>query len=79
MQITYYKLHKKPPAHYESAALRRFQNARTECIRSTSLESVNFSKLMLDNTKSLNAKKQAMLEAINAHKKIAGEVSGSEI
>lgn len=74
MQLTYYTIHKKPPAHYESAALRRFKNARTECIRSTSTESVNFAKLMADERRSTQEKKKAMLEAIDAHKSIANEV-----
>lgn len=73
MQLAYYKLHSKPPAHYESAGLRRFRNTRTECIRSTSIESVQFAQTMLsDDTK--EKKKEAMMTAINAHKKIAGEV-----
>ena len=75
MQLTYYKLHRKPPAHYESAALRRFINARTECIRSTCNESVNFAKLMLENNESAVVKKDLMLKAINAHKNVANEVS----
>ncbi|XP_058805057.1 carnitine O-acetyltransferase-like isoform X2 [Phymastichus coffea] len=75
MQLTYYKLHNKPPAHYESAALRRFKNARTECIRSTCSESVSFAKLMTKNDEPENAKKAAMLAAINAHKKLANEAT----
>ncbi|OXU29095.1 hypothetical protein TSAR_004262 [Trichomalopsis sarcophagae] len=73
MQITFYKLHQKPPAHYESAALRRFKNARTECIRSTSNESVHFAKLMANGNASVNAKKEAMIAAINAHKAYASK------
>lgn len=34
------------PNHYGSAGLRRFKNARTECIRWTSTESVSFAKAM---------------------------------
>lgn len=74
MQVTYYKLQKKPPAHYESAALRRFINSRTECIRSTSTESVEFAKLMSSNSGDNSEKKKALINAINAHKKTAGEV-----
>lgn len=74
MQITFYKIHQKPPAHYESAALRRFKSARTECIRSTSNESVHFAKLMAAGSETVNAKKAAMIAAINAHKNLATEV-----
>lgn len=74
MQVTFYKLQKKPPAHYESAALRRFINSRTECIRSTSVESVEFAKLLNSNCDNNSEKKNALINAINAHKKTAGEV-----
>ena len=74
MQITFYKLHQNPPAHYESAALRRFKNARTECIRSTCNESVQFAKLMANGTAPTNVKREAMLTAINAHKDNATKV-----
>lgn len=76
MQVTFYNLQKKPPAHYESAALRRFINARTECIRSTSVESVEFAKMMLHDAacKTKEQKKEMMIKAINAHKELAGQV-----
>jgi len=75
MQVTFYNLHKEPPAHYETAALRRFINARTECIRSTCIESVDFAKMMLEGDyKNKAQKKEMMIKAINAHKKLAGEV-----
>ncbi|XP_014204515.1 carnitine O-acetyltransferase-like isoform X2 [Copidosoma floridanum] len=78
MQVTFYRLHKKPPAHYESAALRRFKSARTECIRSTSNESVHFAKLMAYESEPISVKKAAMLAAINAHKNIANEAAAGE-
>lgn len=77
MQVTYYHLHEKPPAHYESAALRRFINARTECIRSTCIESVEFARMMLHDAdrKSKAEKKEIMLRAVNAHKELAGQAA----
>ncbi|XP_029158264.1 carnitine O-acetyltransferase-like isoform X2 [Nylanderia fulva] len=77
MQVTFYNLQRKPPAHYESAALRRFINARTECIRSTSTESVEFAEMMLYDAgcKTKAQKKEAMIRAINAHKNIAGQAA----
>lgn len=76
MQVTFYNLQRKAPAHYESAALRRFINARTECIRSTSTESVEFAKIMLPGAeyKSQQQKKEMMMRAINAHKEYAAQV-----
>ncbi|XP_036141137.1 carnitine O-acetyltransferase isoform X3 [Monomorium pharaonis] len=62
----------KIPAQYESAALRRFINARTECIRSTSIESVEFVKAMhLADCENKQQKKKLLIKAINAHKKLA--------
>ncbi|CAB0035733.1 unnamed protein product [Trichogramma brassicae] len=78
MQVTYYQIHNQPPAHYESAALRRFKNARTECIRSTSNESVEFAKLMSNEKEFDETLKLAMIRAVNAHKKLATEASMGE-
>ena len=75
MQVTFYNLQKKALAHYESATLRRFINARTECIRSTSIESVEFAKIMLSGKcKSKQQKKEMMIRAINTHKEYAAQV-----
>jgi len=75
MQVTFYNLQKRALAHYESATLRRFINARTECIRSTSIESVEFAKIMLPGKyKSKQQKKEMMIRAINAHKEYATQV-----
>ncbi|XP_046607345.1 carnitine O-acetyltransferase-like isoform X1 [Neodiprion virginianus] len=75
MQLAYYRIHGKPPAHYESAGLRRFRNSRTECIRSTSVESVQFAQAVISGNTSKLQKKEAMMKAINAHKKLAGEAA----
>jgi len=76
MQVTFYTLQKKPPAHYESATLRRFINSRTECIRSTCTESVEFAEMLCYDTdcKTKAQKKEMMVKAINAHKELAGQV-----
>ncbi|XP_012522367.1 carnitine O-acetyltransferase isoform X1 [Monomorium pharaonis] len=76
MQVTFYNLQRKASAHYESAGLRRFINARTECIRSTSTESVEFAKAMLpEKHKSKQQKKELMIKAINAHKEYAAQAA----
>lgn len=76
MQVTLYNLLKKPAAHYESAALRRFINARTECIRSTCTASIEFAQMMLYNAECTAKvqKKEMLIRAINAHKELAGQV-----
>ncbi|XP_043275931.1 carnitine O-acetyltransferase-like isoform X2 [Venturia canescens] len=75
MQVAFYKVQGIPPAHYESAGLRRFRNTRTECIRSTSVDTVNFAKIMANRNSTQNEKKDAMVRAINTHKRIASEAA----
>ncbi|XP_032683795.1 carnitine O-acetyltransferase-like isoform X2 [Odontomachus brunneus] len=77
MQVTFFNLYKKPFAHYESAGLRRFINARTECIRSTSTESIEFAKMILYDagSKTKAQKKEMMIKAINTHKDYAGQAA----
>lgn len=71
----YFRLHKVPAAHYESAALRKFIHGRTETIRSCSNESVAFAKAMLDHGKSVEEKVKALRAAVDAHKKYTIDVS----
>lgn len=70
----YFRIHKVPGAHYESAATRKYIHGRTETIRSCSNESIAFAKAMLDDSKSDNDKVAALKEAVNAHKKYSVEV-----
>jgi carnitine O-acetyltransferase len=66
--MKYYRLHKVPGAHYESASLRKFIHGRTETIRSCSVESIKFAQTMLDASTSANEKASALRTAIKAHK-----------
>ncbi|XP_067001484.2 carnitine O-acetyltransferase isoform X2 [Anabrus simplex] len=68
MQLAFYRIHKEPAAHYESASCRKFLNGRTETIRSCSSESVAFAKAMLDSSKSDQDKVAALRTAISGHK-----------
>ncbi|CAH0557685.1 unnamed protein product [Brassicogethes aeneus] len=68
MQYAFYKIHRVPGAHYESAATRKYIHGRTETIRSCSIESVAFAKTMLQS-KSDSDKVAALKSAINSHKK----------
>ncbi len=69
IQYAFYRLHKVPAAHYESAQTRMFIGGRTETIRSCSNESVVFAKAMCDGSTSDEEKLQALKDAINSHKK----------
>nr|CAD7588317.1 unnamed protein product [Timema genevievae] len=69
LQLAFYRLHKTPGAHYESAGLRKFIHGRTETIRSCSQESVDFAMKMLSGEE----KYRALLAAIDYHKNYAIE------
>ncbi|GBP40317.1 Carnitine O-acetyltransferase [Eumeta japonica] len=68
MQYAFYRLHKTPGAHYESAATRIYVGGRTETIRSCSVDSVEFAKVMLNPKTSPKHRLEAMNRAINSHK-----------
>nr|CAD7445252.1 unnamed protein product [Timema bartmani] len=73
LQLAFYRLHKTPGAHYESAGLRKFIHGRTETIRSCSQESVDFAMKMLSGTATNEEKYRALLAAIDYHKNYAIE------
>ncbi|XP_022123060.2 carnitine O-acetyltransferase isoform X1 [Pieris rapae] len=68
MQYAFYRLHKTPGAHYESAATRMYAGGRTETIRSCSVESIEFAKTMLHPQATPKEKLNALKNAVNAHK-----------
>ncbi|XP_039762865.1 carnitine O-acetyltransferase-like isoform X1 [Pararge aegeria] len=68
MQYAFYRLHKTPGAHYESAATRMYTGGRTETIRSCSVQSVAFAATMIDTRATAQDKLAAMRAAIAAHK-----------
>lgn len=68
IQYAFYRLHRVPGAHYESAQTRMYLHGRTETIRSCSVESIAFARAMLEAGRDGRAKVEAMKTAINAHK-----------
>ncbi|KAL3281380.1 hypothetical protein HHI36_004590 [Cryptolaemus montrouzieri] len=68
IQYAFYRIHKVPGAHYESAATRKYIHGRTETIRSCSNESIAFAKEMLDEASTDAKKVSALRDAITAHK-----------
>lgn len=67
LQLGYYRLHHKPAPTYETASTRKFYNGRTETLRSSTMDSLNWSKSMLD-TSSSNAKRRQLLRtAMETH------------
>lgn len=67
-QFAFYRLHKVPGAHYESASTRRFLHGRTETIRSCSVESIRFAQKMLSNKSSRDDRILALKDAVLSHK-----------
>ncbi|XP_075213461.1 carnitine O-acetyltransferase-like isoform X2 [Lycorma delicatula] len=68
LQYAFYRIHKEPGAHYESASTRMFIHGRTETIRSCSIESIRFCNTMLDGSVSNCEKAEALRIAVTAHK-----------
>lgn len=68
IQYAFYRLHKTPGAHYESAQTRMYVHGRTECIRSCSNESIAFAKAMCEGRDD-KEKVQKLRAAIDSHKK----------
>jgi len=80
LQLAYWRLHKQPPATYESASLRQFRLGRTDTIRSCSVSSQAFVEAM-DEANVTNSEKAKLLrEAVAAHRRYTNEaVSGQGI
>lgn len=77
IQYTFYRLHKVPGAHYESAQTRLYVHGRTETIRSCSNESVDFAKAMTDPKTNDTERVTKLKAAVNAHKKyVAAAIQG---
>lgn len=68
IQYAFYRIHKVPGAHYESASTRKYIHGRTETIRSCSVESVDFARTMLNPAASNLQKVVSLKAAISAHK-----------
>ncbi|XP_026099886.1 carnitine O-acetyltransferase-like [Carassius auratus] len=69
LQLAYYRMYQTCCPTYESASLRMFKLGRTEAIRSTTTESLQFTKAM-DDPSTRNSEKAALLEeAIKVHRK----------
>lgn len=71
IQLAFYRIHKEPGAHYESASTRRYLHGRTETIRSCSTESVEFAKTLLDENASADEKASSLRKAVEGHKNYA--------
>lgn len=73
IQYAFYKMHRVPGAHYESAQTRMYEAGRTETIRSCSNESVNFAKTMLQPASNIDDKIAKLRAAVDSHKTYASK------
>ncbi|CAH1788913.1 unnamed protein product [Owenia fusiformis] len=73
LQLAYYRMHNKPAPTYETASTRKFYNARTETMRTCTVEMVDWCKTMLDPTQTNEHKLQKYLTAYNKHNQLFSE------
>ncbi|KAF5300457.1 hypothetical protein FQA39_LY02256 [Lamprigera yunnana] len=66
LQLTYFKLHGKLCCSYESASTRRFLEGRVDCIRSATIEALEWAKVMVNATTNSNLKFSLWQKAIRA-------------
>ncbi|KAF5300456.1 hypothetical protein FQA39_LY02255 [Lamprigera yunnana] len=66
LQLTYFKLHRKLCCSYESGSTRRFREGRVDCIRSATIEALEWAKVMINSTTDTNLKFSLWQKAIRA-------------
>lgn len=75
IQLAYYKMYGVSRPTYESGATRRFQQGRTETVRTVSDESVAFCKTIQDPAASPQDAVKALQTAVAAHSKYTADAS----
>ncbi|XP_071965678.1 peroxisomal carnitine O-octanoyltransferase-like [Antedon mediterranea] len=75
IQLAYYTMYSKPGPCYETAATRKFYKGRTETIRSTTPEAVEWCKAMLDPQVSIGERQTLFQVAYNKHNTIMQEAT----
>lgn len=78
IQLAYFKMFGENRPTYESAAVRRFQQGRTETCRSVSDEAVAFCKAFTSDSATNAEKVAAARAAFNAHVKYIGDASAGK-
>jgi carnitine O-acetyltransferase len=64
LQLAYYRLHGKWTATYETASTRQFLYGRTDCIRTCSMDAVNFVKTFCDPESNVSAEHKLLFSRI---------------
>ncbi|XP_004072579.1 carnitine O-acetyltransferase isoform X1 [Oryzias latipes] len=68
LQLAYFRMYNCCCSTYESASLRMFKYGRTDAIRSTTADSLQFVKAMQDSTKQKEEKVAMLEKAVQTHK-----------
>ncbi|XP_031570096.1 peroxisomal carnitine O-octanoyltransferase-like isoform X2 [Actinia tenebrosa] len=80
IQLTHYRIHKKPAPTYETAQTRQFYHGRTDTVRSCTEEALNWCKAMVDPKKDINFKAQLLHKACLKHGQLMMEgINGQAI
>uniref|UniRef100_A0AAQ5XAQ1 Peroxisomal carnitine O-octanoyltransferase n=1 Tax=Amphiprion ocellaris TaxID=80972 RepID=A0AAQ5XAQ1_AMPOC len=71
MQLSYYKIHKKPGSCYETAMTRKFFHGRTETMRPCTQEAVDWCKAMMDPATDTNVRMFAVVKSQRGKKQFS--------
>lgn len=67
IQLSYYRLHRKPAPTYETAQTRQFYHGRTDTVRSCTVDSTEWCKAMFDEKTDNSTKLRLFREACRKH------------
>ncbi|KAL9966589.1 hypothetical protein ACROYT_G024691 [Oculina patagonica] len=73
IQLTYYRLHRKPAPTYETGQTRQFYHGRTETVRSCSVEATAWCKAMFDEKADNSTRLRLFREACKKQDKLMKE------
>jgi len=73
IQLSYYRLHRKPAPTYETAQTRQFYHGRTDTVRSCTVEATEWCKAMFDENTDNLRKLRLFREACKKHIKLMKE------
>ncbi|XP_077987030.1 carnitine O-acetyltransferase-like [Glandiceps talaboti] len=68
IQVAFYRMHRRITATYESCTTKRFKGGRTDTIRSCTIDSINFSKAMVDDSVESRERYRLLRKAVVTHK-----------
>lgn len=74
-QYAYYKTYQRPAPTYQTATTRKYYNARTETLRSCTMEALEWSKCMLDPNASVQTKVEMYKRAADKHNRLMAEAT----